>query len=407
MKEQRQGSTWLRSLTGEDAKAFAAIHRDPLNVEWASSDSTMTLESAAKLISGPIERAAAQGTTIRLAILDDELGAEVAGTLSLQDITRAGDVAVAAVGIKLVGKARGRGIAGRAIDALLRYGFQELGLTLLHWKASVGNQASRRLAENNHFTLVATVPGYGHRSGAITDGWIFTLDKSSWLAGQAAHNQNSTVTDKLELSAGVVHPGETGQTKLAPEPVVPVLSDGKVTLRALSDKDAPALVKNCLDPAAIRWTSVPLNYDLSHADFFINTVVPEGWESRNVLGFAVVDAATDSLLGTIDLQCKTPGTAGIGINMGPTARGTGASESACRLLIDYAYNQLNLSYLHWHALDQNWASRKLAWKLGFTFEGSIRGGISDRGTPHDVWILTRAASDSPEPKGEWAGPENR
>ncbi|WP_449372376.1 GNAT family N-acetyltransferase [Arthrobacter psychrolactophilus] len=88
----------------------------------------------------------------------------------------------------------------------------------------------------------------------------------------------------------------------------------------------------------------------------------------------------------------------------PQARGTGAAEEAARLLLDYGFTQLNLSFIHWGAMVPNWASRKLAWKLGFSFAGCLRGGYNDRGTPADLWQLTLAAQDPQTPQDPWTGP---
>ncbi|WP_427016975.1 GNAT family N-acetyltransferase [Pseudarthrobacter sp. P1] len=191
---------------------------------------------------------------------------------------------------------------------------------------------------------------------------------------------------------------------LDPRPVVPVLGDGTVALRALVAADAPALVRNCRDPEAVRWTSVPLDYVLADAHRFIGTTVPAGWTSGKVLTFAVAAADGNQLLGTIDLQCSKPGTAEVGINIGPDHRGRGVAVRAVELLADYAFTQQNLAYLHWLALEPNWASRKLAWKTGFRLEGALRGYANDRGTPTDAWVLTLAAGDPRGPQEPWQGP---
>lgn len=188
------------------------------------------------------------------------------------------------------------------------------------------------------------------------------------------------------------------------KPTVPSLSDGTVVLRALAAADAPAVVRNCRDPEAVRWTTVPLDYVLADAHRFIGVTAPEGWTKGTVLTFAVAAAEDNRLLGTIDLQCTKPGTADVGINIGPDHRGSGVAKRAVELLADYAFTQLNLAYLHWVALAGNWGSRKLAWKLGFRLEGELRGFANNRGTPSDAWVLTLAAGDPRVPSEPWQGP---
>lgn len=378
------GVTSLRRFTREDAAAFAAIHRDALNVKWTSSEADMDAERAAELIDSAIAQGWDEGSSLRFAVTERVAGSEtVIGTASLHDVFRSKSGGSASVGIKMLAAGRGTGSATRAVELLTGYAFGTLGLGVLHWRTSVGNDASRDLALRCGFVFAAEIPGYGHVDGEVADGWLLSESAAQW----DHHVNGPAPVPELDIDA-----------------IVPRLSDGTVVLRALGDADAPQLVANCVNPESIRWTTVPLGYTLEHADFFINTLTVDGWRKRDVLTFAVADAVTDELLGTVDLQCKNPGTAAIGINFGEHARGTGTAERAVRILADYAFNQINLSYLHWSALVPNWGSRKLAWKLGFTFEGEIRGDFNDRGTPRDRWILTLAAGDPMSPPDPWTGP---
>ncbi|MGO4384807.1 GNAT family N-acetyltransferase [Specibacter sp. RAF43] len=387
------GVTTLRAFTADDAAAYAAIHRDPHNVTWTGSEADMTAARAAELIETDVANGWASGTSLRFAIAEARDGRHaVIGTISLHDVFHAaGGGGSAAVGIKMHADGRGHGSALRAVELVCGYAFGTLGLDVLHWRATVGNEASRKLAERSGFTLAAEVPGFGHVDGRLADGWLFSLSARQWHARRDG-----------APAAPAAAPDPAAALKL--DVVVPRLTDGTVVLRALRDADAAQLVCNCTDPAAVRWTTVPLGYTPEDARAFIHEITAAGWRSGKVLTFAVADAGTDRLLGTVDLQCSHPGAAAIGILFGPHARGTGAAERAVRLLSEYAFAQLNLSFLHWTAIVPNWGSRKLAWKLGFTLEGQIRGGYNDRGTPADRWILTLAAGDGMSPREPWDGP---
>ena len=394
------GPTTLRRFTAADAADFAAIHHDPLNVKWTGADAAMTAGRAAQLIDGPIADGWDDGSLLRFAIVERLDGVEgVIGTLSLQDVRRTAGGGAASLGIKLLAAARGRGSARRAVDLACGYAFGTLGLEVLHWTTTVGNTSSRALAERCGFTLAAEIPGLGHLDGQIADGWLLVQRAASWLA----HTAGRTTAGPSNASPAQAGPAQD-LAELEIQAVVPRLCDGSVVLRALKDSDAQQLVDNCSNAEAVRWTTVPLRYTLEHADHFINAITPDGWRSGKILTFAVADAATDRLLGTADLQCKHPGAAAVGINFGEHARGTGAAEKAVRLLADYAFTQLNLGYLHWSAMVPNWASRKLAWKLGFTLEGRVRGQFNDRGTPAERWILSLAAGDPRTPQTAWDGP---
>lgn len=378
------GSTSLRRFSAEDAPAFAAMHRDTENVRWTASDASMDGARAAELIAGSIEHGWESGTYFRFAVEEERDGGQhVVGTLSLHEIFSTSGGGSASIGIKMLPSGRGTGCAGRAVKLLCGYALGDLGLEVLHWRTTSGNARSMALAKRCGFVRAAEIPGYGHFEGQVADGLVFSLSRAQFRN----HMQGATTPPALDI-----------------QPVVPVLRSESVVLRALSMADAPQLVENCRNIEAVRWTTAPLNYTYEHAEIFINSITPDGWSTGKTLTFAVADPDTDHLLGVVDLQCNNPGTAAVGINFGPDARGTGAAAAAVRVLLDYAFTQLNLSYVHWSAMVPNWGSRKLAWKLGFTFEGEIRGDYNDRGTPADRWVLSLAATDPQTPQQPWAGP---
>ncbi|HEV7168205.1 MAG TPA: GNAT family protein [Micrococcaceae bacterium] len=381
------GVVTLRPFAAADAAAYAALNREPENVRWSASQAGMTESQALHAITGPIAEGWRIGTTRRLAIIGPD--GELAGTTALHNVNNGS----ASLGIKLTAAARGRGLARRSVQLMVDYAFGPVALQVLHWHAVVGNEPSRRLAEAAGFRLEGTVRGYSYADGAPADAWIFSLLPADLLPGDP-------------LPADLL-PGDRLPTQppvLDLEPVVPVLSDGTVTLRALKGQDLEQLVANCQDPDAVRWTTVPLKYTAEDARTFIFDAVPGWWKDGTQQNFAVADARTDTLLGSIGLHAFRAGVAEVGINMGPHSRGTGAAERACRLLLDYAFGQLNLRYLYWRAVVPNWASRKLAWKLGFRFDAELRGFLDDRGTAADAWILSLAHGDVGAPAAPWDGP---
>ena len=58
----------------------------------------------------------------------------------------------------------------------------------------------------------------------------------------------------------------------------------------------------------------------------------------------------------------------------------------------------------WWANTGNWASRKVAWRLGFTMEGTVRQYLPHRGELRDAWVATLLAGDPREPRTAWDGP---
>jgi RimJ/RimL family protein N-acetyltransferase len=85
----------------------------------------------------------------------------------------------------------------------------------------------------------------------------------------------------------------------------------------------------------------------------------------------------------------------------PWVRGTGAMERAVRLLVDWGFAEKAARVIVWRANKGNWPSRKLAWRLGFSFDGTVRASLPQRGELRDGWVGTLLATDDREPQGEW------
>nr|WP_246279735.1 GNAT family N-acetyltransferase [Psychromicrobium silvestre] len=365
----------MRPLEVSDAEAYARLLRDPEVVYWTGSDPRIGVDQAVELI---LDRGVP-----RWAIYLPDTQA-LLGVLSLRTVNdRTGSLS-----IKLAAEARGRGLATRAVAELIEWAFDEADFELLHWPAAVGNEPSRRLAERSGFRLDGTIRGQNRAGGERADGWIFSRHRED-VVGEKMTEQNSQQ--------------HAAEATIAP--VVPKLSDGVITLRGLELADAEQVAANCQDPAAQRWLpALPNPYTLQDAQTFIKDFAQAGWLNGERQTFAVADNASGNFIGTIDLHLFRASTAELGINIGPGARGSGTALRAVQVLVDYAFNGLNLQHLYWRAEVPNWASRKLAWKAGFRLEATLRSFGENKGEAVDMWLLSLASGEQGEPQEEWAGP---
>jgi RimJ/RimL family protein N-acetyltransferase len=75
-------------------------------------------------------------------------------------------------------RARGRGVATDAARALCAWAFRRLDLDLIEWRAEVGNDASRRVAEKAGFLMEGSLrQRLVHRETRV-DAWVGSLLKS-------------------------------------------------------------------------------------------------------------------------------------------------------------------------------------------------------------------------------------
>lgn len=185
---------------------------------------------------------------------------------------------------------------------------------------------------------------------------------------------------------------------------VPTLTDGGVTLRAHRDDDAEAVHEQCLDPLSRQWTTVPVPYTRDDAKRFVRQVASAGWEHDSEWLFAVEAADPDGsprFCGSVSLRNERDGRAEIAFGSHPWARGRGLMERALRLLLEWGFAELRLETVIWWANEGNWASRRLAWRLGFTMDGTVRHWLPQRGELRNGWVGVLLRGDERRPRHRW------
>ncbi len=185
---------------------------------------------------------------------------------------------------------------------------------------------------------------------------------------------------------------------------IPTLTDGVVTLRAPNEDDIQGSYEQCQDPETQRWTTVPVPYTRDDARTYLRHIVPGGWETDREWGFvleAVDDDGRPRFGGTISLRNEGGGRAEIAYGSHPWIRGRGLMERALRLLLDWGFAERDLRTVIWLARRGNWASRRLAWRLGFTHEGTLRSWLEQRGELSDAWVGTLLRDDERAPNSPW------
>ena len=187
---------------------------------------------------------------------------------------------------------------------------------------------------------------------------------------------------------------------------MPELTDGVLRLRGHTEADLPGVVAQARDPESVRWTTVPVPYAEADAHTWALEVIPAGWRDGSSYSFAIEEVATGAFCGTVDVRPRDPGAAEVGYGLAPAARGRGLMTRALGLAADWAFapvdlGGLGLEVLHWQAHVGNWASRRVAWRLGFRVEGAVRGLCGQRGELHDAWVGSLRRDDSRLPVNRW------
>jgi RimJ/RimL family protein N-acetyltransferase len=154
------------------------------------------------------------------------------------------------------------------------------------------------------------------------------------------------------------------------------IHEAGLLLRPWLPDDADAVHRACQDPEIQRWTMVPRPYLREHAEAFVTAQTAQAWMTGTSAPLGVFDAATGALLGsngliTLDVAHRV---GEVGYWVAPWARRRGVATNATRATARWCLDALGLERISWRAELGNYASRLVAERVGFAFEGVLRNG---------------------------------
>ncbi|MBB6438595.1 GNAT family N-acetyltransferase [Streptomyces candidus] len=149
----------LRPWCARDVAALVEVYRDPVLRRWAIS--RMDNEDEGRRWVRAQERSWAAGDRFAFAVLETapDASPRLVGNVVLKEV--ASGKPSAEVGYWTAARARGRGIASRALSTLTAWSFEAFraeGLECLELLHQVDNSASCRVAEKNGYRFDATLP---------------------------------------------------------------------------------------------------------------------------------------------------------------------------------------------------------------------------------------------------------
>ncbi len=183
---------------------------------------------------------------------------------------------------------------------------------------------------------------------------------------------------------------------MTPQPILTATTErgDKISLRPAEERDIEAIYQSCRDEETLRWTTLPLDYPREKAEGFVSEYAP-GWWTRGEGAAWVIADSDDNYVGQLDLRIdpRDKAVADVGFITAPHARGRGYMTAAVRAAVSFGFQELKLQRIEWRAHVGNDASRRVAEKVGFQFEGILRKGCPQRGERHDGWLSAIVAQD--------------
>lgn len=174
---------------------------------------------------------------------------------------------------------------------------------------------------------------------------------------------------------------------------LPVLSDGRVTLRALKTSDAPSLFSMLSTEEVRRFVSPPPP-DVEGFERFIEWTQTERAAGRHVC-YAVVPAGYDVAIGIVQVRQLDPSFSSgeFGAALGSQFWGAGVFASAARLVLDFAFETIGVHRMEARAAVQNGRGNGAMRKLGAVQEGVLRRSLYCRGQYFDQLLWSILADD--------------
>jgi RimJ/RimL family protein N-acetyltransferase len=158
----------LRVPAEPDLADVLAACRDPEAIRWTVVPDPYTEVDADFWVHEHVPSRWARGEAANFAIADP--AGRYSGAMSLR--LSAADPLVADVGFAVAPWARGRGYATAALRAVCRWGFEQLGLARIEWRAYLGNDASRAVADRVGFRMEGIERAAGVQRGVRRDQWV-------------------------------------------------------------------------------------------------------------------------------------------------------------------------------------------------------------------------------------------
>jgi RimJ/RimL family protein N-acetyltransferase len=172
------------------------------------------------------------------------------------------------------------------------------------------------------------------------------------------------------------------------------LRSARLLLRPWAESDIDAITAACQDPEIQRYVPVPAPYSRTDAEVFVREVLPAGRAAGTDVVFGVFDAESALPVASVGLHrlkhldAPCGGVGEIGYWAAPVARGLGYTTEAVREVCRWGFEELGLTRIEWLAIAGNEASWRVAEKLGFVREGTLRSYAIHRGVRHDIWIAS-------------------
>ena len=173
---------------------------------------------------------------------------------------------------------------------------------------------------------------------------------------------------------------------------IPELQFGRIILRRPHQGDVEEIYKGARDPEVPRFTTIPLDYTILHAQDYVDRV-QTSLDIQRELPFVIEFGG--SFAGTISLHTINTRNhcAEIGYWIERNSRNKGIGTTAVKLLTDYALTTIGFKRIEALVEADNVYSQKLLVSAGYEKEGLLKSkSTKEDGTQVDMVMLAAVSS---------------
>ena len=175
----------------------------------------------------------------------------------------------------------------------------------------------------------------------------------------------------------------------------PALADDAIRLEPLAEALVPELgwVLDG-DPETDRFTRIPAHPDVAFLTGWLRRY-ERAWDTGGSAGFAVRDASTGRVVafaGFVELELDHE-EGEIGYVVASAARGRGVARRAVELLTRWGFDVLGLQRIELRIDPANEPSARIARRVGYRREGTLRNAYFKEGRRGDIDVWARLAND--------------
>jgi RimJ/RimL family protein N-acetyltransferase len=177
------------------------------------------------------------------------------------------------------------------------------------------------------------------------------------------------------------------------------LETARLRLDSPVASDRARVIEHCQDPAFERYLTLPWPYTLDDADFFLDKMVPTGWDTDTEYTWALRDrTGSADLLGVISFRLSSRS---IGFWLGAQHRGAGLMPEAFAVVARWAFDA-GFPKIAWECVVGNLASASVARGAGFRFGGQKPSAMAYRDGSHpQSWNGTLVPHNFGVPQDGW------